>query len=65
MKIALAQLNFHIANFEANSKKIIRSIQKAKEADADLVVFSELSVTGYSPHDLLDRRNLLIRQKQR
>jgi NAD+ synthase (glutamine-hydrolysing) len=59
MKIALAQLNYHIANFEANSKKIIGSIQKAKEAGADLVVFSELSVTGYYPHDLLERKEFI------
>jgi len=59
MKIALAQLNFHIANFEGNSKKIINSIQKAKEKGADLVVFSELSVTGYYPNDLLEREEFV------
>jgi NAD+ synthase (glutamine-hydrolysing) len=30
MKIALAQLNYHIGNFEANTKKIISAIQQAK-----------------------------------
>lgn len=59
MKIALAQLNYHIANFEENSKKIIGSIKKAKEAGAELVVFSELSVTGYYPHDLLERKEFI------
>lgn len=59
MKIALAQLNYHIANFRANSKKIIDSIQKAKEAGAELIVFSELSVTGYYPHDLLERKEFI------
>ncbi len=59
MKIALAQLNYHIANFKANSKKITDSIQKAKEAGAELIVFSELSVTGYYPHDLLERKEFI------
>jgi NAD+ synthase (glutamine-hydrolysing) len=59
MKIALAQLNYHIANFGENSKKIIGSIQKAKESGAELVVFSELSVTGYYPHDLLERKEFI------
>ncbi|WP_423130064.1 NAD+ synthase [Gaoshiqia sp. Z1-71] len=59
MKIALAQLNYHIANFEENSEKIISAIQKAKEQGADLVVFSELSVTGYYPHDLLERKEFI------
>lgn len=59
MKIALAQLNYHIGNFELNSEKIIRHIQLAKQAKADLVVFSELSVTGYHPYDLLERKEFI------
>jgi len=54
MKIALAQLNYHIGNFEYNKKQILEHIQKAKEDQADLVVFSEMSVCGYPPQDLLD-----------
>jgi NAD+ synthase (glutamine-hydrolysing) len=59
MKIALAQLNFHIGNFEANGDQIIRSIEKAREQGADLVVFSELAVCGYYPNDLLERREFI------
>ncbi len=55
MRIALAQLNYHVGNFPENSARIISSIEKAKEGKADLVVFSELSVCGYYPNDLLDR----------
>ncbi len=54
MKIALAQLNYHIGNFEYNKKQILDHIQKAKDDQADLVVFSEMSVSGYPPRDLLD-----------
>ncbi len=54
MKIALAQLNYHIGNFESNTRKIIHTIQKAKEQGADLVVFAELAVCGYPPRDFLE-----------
>ena len=61
MKIALAQLNYHVNNFEANTTKILENIAKAKADGADLVVFSELAVCGYPPHDLLERREFVER----
>lgn len=54
MKIALAQLNYHIGNFESNTEKIINSIQSAKHKGADLVVFAELAICGYPPRDFLE-----------
>ncbi|PZR29742.1 MAG: NAD+ synthase [Citrobacter freundii] len=54
MKIALAQQNYHIGNFEENTRKIIEGIDWAKKEGADLVVFSELSVCGYPPRDFLE-----------
>jgi NAD+ synthase (glutamine-hydrolysing) len=54
MKIFLAQQNYHIGNFKANAEKIIEGIAKGKEADAELVVFSELCVCGYPPRDFLE-----------
>ncbi len=54
MKIALAQLNYHIGNFEDNERKIIDSIRKAKKLNADLVIFAELAITGYPPRDFLE-----------
>jgi NAD+ synthase (glutamine-hydrolysing) len=54
MKIALAQQNYHIGNFEDNTRKIIEGIQRAKKDGADLVVFSELCVCGYPPRDFLE-----------
>jgi len=59
MKIAIAQLNYHIGNFESNTSKIIEHIGKAKAEGAELVVFTELSVTGYYPHDLLERKEFI------
>ncbi len=54
MNIWLAQQNYHIGNIEANTEKIISAIETAKQAGADLVVFSELSVCGYAPRDFLE-----------
>lgn len=54
MKIALAQQNYHIGNFDSNRDKIIAGIRQAKAAGADLVVFSELCICGYPPRDFLE-----------
>lgn len=54
MKIALAQQNYHIGNFEENIGKILDGVRQAREAGADLVVFSELAVCGYPPRDFLE-----------
>ena len=59
MKVALSQLNYTIGDFEGNSAKIIDNIGKAKNEGADLVIFSELSVTGYYPHDLLEKKEFI------
>lgn len=59
MRISLAQLNYHIGNFEENSRKTIAAIEKAKAEGADLVVFSELSVCGYPPQDLLEHKQFI------
>ncbi len=56
MKIALAQLNYHVGNFELNTQKIIQAILESKKQKADLVVFSELAVCGYPPMDLLEKQ---------
>ncbi|TKC01809.1 NAD+ synthase [Pedobacter cryotolerans] len=54
MKIALAQLNYHIGNFENNTKHIIENIALAKAKGADIVVFAELAICGYPPRDFLE-----------
>src|SRR5471030_1849957 len=54
MKIALAQLNYHVGNFESNTEKIIGHIKTAKSEGADLIVFAELCVCGYPSRDFLE-----------
>lgn len=54
MKIALAQLNYHIGNFEGNLHKMLRAIEEARRQGADLICFGELAVCGYPPRDFLE-----------
>ena len=54
MKIFLAQQNYHIGNFEGNTRKIIEAVREAKAQGGDLIVFSELAICGYPPRDFLE-----------
>ena|ERR1043165_5936928 len=54
MKIALAQLNYHVGNFDANTQKIIAAIHNAEKQGAELIVFSELCIGGYPSRDFLE-----------
>ncbi len=59
MFISIAQLNYHIGNFAKNKELICNAIKKAKIEGSDLVIFSELSVPGYPPLDLLDHSDFV------
>jgi NAD+ synthase (glutamine-hydrolysing) len=59
MKLFLAQQNYHIGNFESNTKKIIEAIEAAKAEGGELILFSELSVCGYPPRDFLEFNDFL------
>jgi len=59
VKIALAQLNYHTGNFEYNSEQMLDSIALAKKNGVDLIIFSELALTGYPPRDFLEFRDFI------
>ncbi len=59
MKVALAQLNYIPGDVPGNSSKIISAVDRARSDGADLIVFSELAVTGYPPLDLLLRHDII------
>ena len=60
MRIALAQCDFLVGDIEGNCRKILDSVLKArKQLEANLVVFPELTLTGYPPEDLLLRSGFL------
>ena len=54
MKIALAQIDAHVGNFEGNLARMLRAVEEAKAQGADIVVFPELTTCGYPPRDFLD-----------
>ena len=54
MKIALAQLNYHIGNFEGNLQKMLDAAAEARRQGADLICFGELATCGYPPRDFLE-----------
>lgn len=64
MRIAIAQLNYHIGNFEHNEAKILEAIEEACKTRADLVCFSELATTGYPPLDLLEFRDFIDKSNE-
>lgn len=55
LRIALAQINTVTGDIESNAKKAIRTLEHAQRQAVDLVVFPELTLTGYPPRDLLDK----------
>jgi NAD+ synthetase len=59
MKIAAAQINPTVGDIAGNVDKILTHIGRAKELGAQLVVFPELSLTGYPPRDLLERSSFV------
>jgi NAD+ synthase (glutamine-hydrolysing) len=56
VKVAVAQLNCTVGDFEGNSRKIVDAARRAAAAGAHLMVTPELSLSGYPPEDLLLRR---------
>jgi NAD+ synthase (glutamine-hydrolysing) len=61
MKITIAQLNYHIGNFEGNLAKMLDAVQQAKAEKSDIIVFGELAVCGYPPRDFLEFEDFINR----
>ena len=64
MKIALAQINPTIGDFDGNAQKILEFSRRAEQGGADLVLFPELAVCGYPPADLLEKPSFVARAGQ-
>jgi NAD+ synthase (glutamine-hydrolysing) len=63
MKIALAQFNPTVGDFDRNSARILEIAAEAKARGAELAVFSELCLCGYLPLDLLERPDFIERNR--
>ena len=59
IKIYLCQLNFHVGDLNKNLEKIISTREGVKNKGGDLCIFSELSITGYPPEDLVLRKSFI------
>ncbi len=64
MKIALAQTNTTVGDLGGNTQKIRTFAERAAQSGADVVVFPELTLTGYPPRDLLEKESFLERVEQ-
>ena len=62
MKVGFAQLNTRVGAIDANTEKVIELAARARdELDCELVLFPELTLSGYPPEDLLLHRGLRSR----
>jgi len=59
MRIALAQINSTVGDFEANLAGILNFIKRGQKEKVDLVVFPELALCGYPPEDLLFKKSFI------
>ncbi|MFH1620372.1 MAG: NAD+ synthase [bacterium] len=59
MKIALAQINTKVGDIKNNALKVLNWTCKARRAGADLVVFPEMTLTGYPPLDLVEEADFV------
>ena len=53
IRIAACQLNPIVGDLDGNADKVLRALEEAERAGADVAVFPELAITGYPPEDLL------------
>jgi NAD+ synthase (glutamine-hydrolysing) len=59
VRLALAQINTVVGDLDTNRRRILAALDEARAANADLVLFPELAITGYPPEDLLLRPGFL------
>src|SRR3984957_16266459 len=63
MRVALAQFNPTVGDFEGNRTRILELARQAKAGRADIAVFSELCLCGYPPQDLIERPSFAVRNQ--
>src|SRR4051794_20355464 len=64
MRLALAQIDSFLGDFEGNKRKILEFVARARERRCDLVIFPEAALFGYHPVDLLERPSVVIEQEK-
>src|SRR5579863_4057489 len=64
MRIALGQINPTVGDLAGNLALMVRFAKHAVARNAELIVFPELSVTGYPPRDLVDKPSFIERSER-
>ena len=64
MKLALGQINTTVGDLAGNVQKMVDFARRAREAGAELIIFPELSISGYPPRDLVEKPSFLERNQQ-
>ena len=59
MRLAIAQINTTVGDFEGNARKILQGFAAARKTRAELLVFPEMTIPGYPPEDLLFKRSFI------
>ncbi len=64
LRVAMAQLNVTVGDFEGNLQKMLEALKRAKASGADLLTFPELAVCGYPPEDLLFKPRFIAENRR-
>ncbi len=64
MRIALGQINPTVGDLAGNVARMSHFARDASQRGAELIVFPELSITGYPPRDLVEKPSFLERSEQ-
>ena len=64
-RLAMAQMNATVGDFDGNAERIITSINEARDLGADLIAFPELALPGYPPEDLLLKPQFIRENRDR
>jgi NAD+ synthase (glutamine-hydrolysing) len=64
LRVAISQMNSVVGDFEYNANRVESSLKEAQKYEADLILFPELTLTGYPPEDLLLKDDFIAKNKK-
>ena len=64
LRVAISQMNSVVGDFEYNANRVENSLKEAHKYGVDLILFPELTLTGYPPEDLLLKDDFIAKNKK-